>query len=248
MLLHGAWHTSQQWVPVMEILSQHYHCFAPDLLGFGESDRPDIHYSIALQVECLAAYLEALRLREIYLVGYSLGGWVAASYALAHLEQVQGLVLLSPEGVAVKGQAPWRWARWLLGKPPLGLWLLQMVGPLLRPLGKKALLKRLWCLRDRYQQSPTACQLLFQRRWAEIQAEQLQDRLPWLRLPVLLLQEMPATPFEEATIQVYARTLPQFVLKQLPASPHRSCLDDAPDRVAAQIHQFIAQRHPSAST
>ncbi len=247
VLLHGAWHTSQQWVPVMELLSQDYHCFAPDLLGFGESDRPDVHYSIALQVECLAAYLEALRLREVYLVGYSLGGWVAASYALAHLEQVQGLVLISPEGVDVKGQDPWRGARWLLRKPPILVWLLRVLSPLLRLWGQAATLDRLWSLRDRYQQSPTACQLLFQRRRAEIQAEQLQDRLPWLKLPVLLLQEMPAMPAEEARIQVYARTLPQVMVKQLPAGPARHCLEDAPDRVAAQIRQFVAQRHPSAS-
>jgi len=247
VLLHGAWHTSQQWVPVMARLSQNYHCFAPDLLGFGESERPDRPYSIALLAEGLAEYLESLRLREVYLVGDSLGAWVAASYALQHLDQVQGLVLLSPLGVEVKGQASWRGAAWLMGKPPVLVWLLRGLGPILRLLGHWASLDRLWQVYDQYQQSPTACQILFQRRRAEIQAEQLQSQLPWLKRPVLLLQEMPASPVAEARIQVYARALPQAVVKQLPTGPSRNCWADAPDRVADQIHQFIGQRHPSAS-
>ncbi|WP_448572142.1 alpha/beta fold hydrolase [Trichothermofontia sp.] len=247
VLLHGAWHTSQQWVPVMALLSPDYHCFAPDLLGFGESERPPIHYSIALLVEGLAEYLAALRLREVYLVADSLGAWVAARYALQHLDQVQGLVLLSPEGVAVPGQAPWRGAAWLMGRPPVLVWLLRACGPLLRLLGQKDRCDRLWQLYERYQHSPTACHLLFQRRRAEIQAEQLQAQLPWLKRPVLLLQEMPTTAVAEATLQVYARALPQAVVKQLPAGPHHHCLVDAPDRVAAQIRQFISQRHSSTS-
>jgi len=104
VLLHGAWDDSSQWLSVMETLSQSFHCFAPDLLGFGESDRPQIHHSIDLQVECIAEFLQALRLEKVYLVGHSLGGWIAASYALQYAEQVEGLVLLAPEGVEVEGQ------------------------------------------------------------------------------------------------------------------------------------------------
>jgi haloalkane dehalogenase len=57
IFLHGAWNDSSQWLKVMELLSQDAHCLAPDLLGFGESDRPNIHYSIDLQVDCLAKFL-----------------------------------------------------------------------------------------------------------------------------------------------------------------------------------------------
>ncbi|MBA3923667.1 MAG: alpha/beta fold hydrolase, partial [Nostocaceae cyanobacterium] len=99
ILLHGSWQDSGQWVAVMDYLRQDHHCFAPDLLGFGDSEHPQIHYSIDFEVECLAEYLEALKLRHVYLVGHSLGAWVAASYALKYPDQIGGLVLLAPEGV-----------------------------------------------------------------------------------------------------------------------------------------------------
>ena len=104
IFLHGAWNNSSQWVSVVESLSDNFHCFAPDLLGFGESENPNVHYSIDLEVECIAEFVQALRLEKVYLIGYSLGGWIAARYALKYPDKVYGLVLLAPEGVAVQGQ------------------------------------------------------------------------------------------------------------------------------------------------
>ena len=53
VFLHGSWKDSSQWLPVMQQLSKHCHCFAPDLLGFGESEVVKGRCSIALQVECI---------------------------------------------------------------------------------------------------------------------------------------------------------------------------------------------------
>ena len=86
IFLHGAWNDGSEWVSTMELLAENIHCFSPDLLGFGESANPNIHHSIDLQVECLADFLEALKLEKVYLVGNSLGGWIAASYALKYPE------------------------------------------------------------------------------------------------------------------------------------------------------------------
>ena len=101
VFLHGSWEDGSQWLRTIELLNSHYQCFAPDLLGFGDSERPNVHYSIELEVECLAQYLDTLNLREVYLIAHSVGGWVAASYALKYPDRVQGLVLLAPEGVQI---------------------------------------------------------------------------------------------------------------------------------------------------
>ena len=98
VFLHGSWEDGTQWLRTIEHLSPYYQCFAPDLLGFGGSERRKIHYSIDLEVECLAQYLDTLKLRQVYLIGHSVGGWVAASYAIKYPDRVQGLVLLAPEG------------------------------------------------------------------------------------------------------------------------------------------------------
>jgi Predicted hydrolases or acyltransferases (alpha/beta hydrolase superfamily) len=189
VFLHGAWGDGSQWLSVIDHLSQDYHCFAPDLLGFGESERPKLHYSIQLQVECLGEYLKALHVPEVYLIGHSVGGWIAASYALQYLEEVRGLVLIAPEGVRAEGfEESWQWARWLVGRPPLAYGVLRSLLPVARLFGRHKSIEQALRLRQKLNASPTACKLLFQRRRSEIQAELLQERLPELRVPTLIVQ------------------------------------------------------------
>jgi pimeloyl-ACP methyl ester carboxylesterase len=103
LFLHGSWRDGSQWLSVMEQLGSKQHCFAPDLLGCGDSEHPKINYSIELLVESLAEYLDAAKVRDVWLVGHEVGGWVAAGYALRYPAQVKGLVLIGAEGVNVEG-------------------------------------------------------------------------------------------------------------------------------------------------
>ncbi len=244
VFLHGSWSDGNQWLPVIERLSLEYHCLAPDLLGFGESEQPDVHYSIELQLEFLAEYLKALNLQRVYLVGHSLGGWIAASYALKYMDCVGGLVLLAPEGVKVEGmRRNWWWARWLMEREKLVSWLLRSH----LTLGKLAKYKFLgWIEKIRHLlsplqqmlESPAACQLLFQRRSAEIEAELLQDRLRWLKIPVLILQTEQDNPTALALNQVYAKLAPEAQLKLL-SEGGNDLPEQLPDEMAKYIRQFV---------
>jgi pimeloyl-ACP methyl ester carboxylesterase len=236
VFLHGTWSDGSQWLSVMERLSRRYQCFAPDLLGFGDSEQPKIHYSIALEVECLAEYLEALKLRRIYLVGHSIGAWVAASYALKHQEQVQGLVLLAPEGVQMERGDRWGLARWLVGQPPLLPWFLKAFYPLSKLLGFSQKIKQTLQYRQELRRSLPACQLLFKRRRAEIRAELLQDQLTSLQIPVLILQgEDVAT---EPLSKAYAQLLPTVELRFLSGATEE-LPQTATDDVVRCIEEFF---------
>ncbi|MBE9179875.1 alpha/beta hydrolase [Oculatella sp. LEGE 06141] len=237
VFLHGSWNDGNQWLPIVEQLGVDHHCVIPDLLGFGESERPRVHHSIELQVECLAEHLEFLRLRQVYLIGHSVGGWLAASYALQHPDQVKGLVLLAAEGSSV-GQVGrrWRWARWLLSRPPLMLWCLR----LLRLFGWRQAIAHSLQFRQQLLQSPTACQLLFKRRRAEIQSDYLGDRISWLKLPILLLQGEQDKSTEAQSNQAYTAA-PQATLQLTPGIKH-DLLSAAPETVAHQIRDFIQQQ------
>ncbi len=241
VFLHGSWNESSQWLPVIEQLSSTYHCLAPDLLGCGESDRPSTPYSIELEVETLAELLETLRLRQVYLVGHSLGAWVASSYALKYMEQVQGLILMHPEGLQIEGGGNrWFWPKLLLGKPPFLLWGLRSLYPLARVFGQHHRIQRAIQTRQQLRQFPTACQLLFQRRWAAIKAEFLQERLNWLKLPVLLLQTADETDVSLRLTQTYARLATNAYLRQIPYTGKDS-LQEAPEQVAEAIRAFIEE-------
>ncbi len=237
VFLHGSWDDGDQWLPVIEQLRSKYHCIAPDLLGFGESKAPDLHYSVELQVECLAEYLETLRLRQVYLIGHSVGGWIAASYALQHRDQVQGLVLMGAEGVALKGQR-WLWVRWLTARPSVLTGLLRSLLPLARVLKKSQGIEQLLQRRQMWLRSPAACQLLFKRRRAEIQAEQLQDRLHHLKLPVLLLQSDRDTPTRARLNQIYAES-PRAELRMVD-SGEPDIIHTQPEQVAELIREFVS--------
>ncbi|MBW4556820.1 MAG: alpha/beta hydrolase [Trichormus sp. ATA11-4-KO1] len=239
ILLHGAWNDSSQWVSVIESLSQNFHCLAPDLLGFGESENPRVHHSIDFQVECIAEFLQAVRLEKVYLVGYSLGGWIAASYALKYPEQVNGLVLLTPEGVAIEGQEKhWQKMRKLLNRPSLVFKLLKMFHPLTKILGLQEKIAKDFSLRQMLLQYPVACQLLFQRRRSEIDAELLHNRLYLMEVPGLILQG--GLDLLDAVVrsQTYTELIPKVELKII-AHAGNDLPESCPGVIAENIRDFI---------
>jgi pimeloyl-ACP methyl ester carboxylesterase len=76
-------------------------CFAPDLRGFGLSDKPAAResYTLDAYVADLDALLEQLSLPPVVLMGHSMGGGIALAYALLRPDRVRGLVLLDPTGL-----------------------------------------------------------------------------------------------------------------------------------------------------
>ena len=241
VFLHGSWSDGDRWLPTMELLSREYHCLAPDLLGFGESELPDVHYSIQLQLEFLDQYLETLNLRQVYLVGHSLGGWVATSYALKYADRVRGLILLAPEGVKIEGvRRDWWWMKAVMGRPKLVNWLLksfQFISKLKLPrwLPNIKPLLRQW---QQILESQAACQLLFLRRPAEIEAELLDDKLPWLKIPLLVLQGEKDSFAAKFLSQNYAKLAPEAQLKIIFASAY-DLPEQQPEELANYIRQFV---------
>jgi pimeloyl-ACP methyl ester carboxylesterase len=76
-------------------------CLAVDLRGFGLSDKPSAlgSYTLDAYVADLDALLDELSLSRVVLVGHSMGGGIALTYALARPDRVRGLVLVSPTGI-----------------------------------------------------------------------------------------------------------------------------------------------------
>ena len=239
VFLHGSWNDSSQWLPIIEHLSQDYHCFALDLLGFGESEKPKLHYSIQLEVDCLVEYLEALHLPQVYLIGHSLGGWIAASYALNDLSKVGGLVLLAPEGVHAEGQplSAW-WERWLFGRPPIAYNILRSLLPLAQLFGRHKSLQQVLQRQQQLNSFPIASQLLFRRRRSEIQAELLEERLNWIKVPTLILQGGKDTSIAIARSQTYAEHTPQAELRIIEQGGN-DLTEALPGLVAEHIHNFV---------
>jgi pimeloyl-ACP methyl ester carboxylesterase len=98
VLLHGLGGNTTNWQFNIAPLAAKYRVVVPDQLGFGKSDKPLINYRIATYVDFLDAFLRELKIERASLVGNSMGGWVAAGYALAHPERVEKIVLVDAAG------------------------------------------------------------------------------------------------------------------------------------------------------
>ena len=74
--------------------------FAPDLPGFGDSDPPTAAAGVAEHAAAIGDFLDAMRLRQIDLLGHGFGALVAAELAATRTAQVRRLVLVSPPPAA----------------------------------------------------------------------------------------------------------------------------------------------------
>ncbi len=76
---------------------------APTHPGFGGTHRPETLTTIAGLAELYAGLLTELDLRDVTLVGNSIGGWIAAEMALRDASRIGGIVLVSAVGIEVAG-------------------------------------------------------------------------------------------------------------------------------------------------
>src|SRR5262249_35738758 len=84
--------------PVLEKLAAKFTVTAPSLPGFGHTDMPRTYSSVDDLAYFTLDLIETLDVRDLVLVGVSLGGWVAAEIATKTTERIRRLVLANPVG------------------------------------------------------------------------------------------------------------------------------------------------------
>jgi pimeloyl-ACP methyl ester carboxylesterase len=86
VLVHGfGSQATVDWGHVMKPLAAHHRVIALDEIGWGESAKPTMDYDIQTFVDFLGEFLRTLKVEHFSLAGESLGGWIAASYAIQAL-------------------------------------------------------------------------------------------------------------------------------------------------------------------
>jgi pimeloyl-ACP methyl ester carboxylesterase len=101
LLLHGIFAEKDHWVEFARSLTPHYRVIALDIPGFGESSRLASHsYEYADQVRLLEEFVEQLGLQHVHLAGSSMGGTIAALYAIKFPERVRSVAFIgAPPGI-----------------------------------------------------------------------------------------------------------------------------------------------------
>jgi 2-hydroxy-6-oxonona-2,4-dienedioate hydrolase len=99
LLLHGTGGHWEAFCSNLMPLSQHFNCYAPDMMGCGFTDKPDKPYEIADYIEHLLAFMDKHNIAKASFIGVSLGSWIIARLALQHPSRVDRAILISPSGL-----------------------------------------------------------------------------------------------------------------------------------------------------
>src|SRR3982074_534178 len=93
LFVHGNPTSSHLWRNVIPHVAGQARTVAPDLIGMGASGRPDIAYRFIDQARYLDAFIEALELHEVVLVGHDWGGALAQDWAARHPGRTRAIAL-----------------------------------------------------------------------------------------------------------------------------------------------------------
>ena len=117
VLLHGYPQTGHMWRKVMPALAERFTVVAPDLRGYGDSDRPIGGYDKRTMAADIADVIRALGIEPVVLVGHDRGARVAHRFALDHPSLLTRLVVLDIAPTydvfartdQVSARARWHW-------------------------------------------------------------------------------------------------------------------------------------------
>ena len=203
---------ANMWAPYHDALSSHFHVIAPDHLGFGESERPEWLDGMDDLVFHYLDLLDQLEIERVPIVGTSLGGWIAAAFAVAHPERVERLVLAAPAGIKVDGVP-----RYDFFANPLEVTLdhlfhdpTRVAQILPTEYGAEVIVRG-------YHEYTTLARLAWN---PYLYDPKLQQRLPRIRVPTLIVWGENDTVLPPPHGDAFAALLPYATLKRLPECGH----------------------------
>jgi cis-3-alkyl-4-acyloxetan-2-one decarboxylase len=118
LMLHGNPTWSFYYRELIQKLSPHYHCLAPDHIGCGYSDKPDdkaFNYTLEQRVRDLEEFLEKKGISEnIHLVVHDWGGIIGMAYANRHPKSIKKIVLMNTAAFHLPKSKRFPVALWLV--------------------------------------------------------------------------------------------------------------------------------------
>ncbi|MGB8688778.1 MAG: alpha/beta hydrolase, partial [Microcoleus sp.] len=241
LMLHGFFGEKTCWLPLIELLQSQFRCISLDMLGFGESSKPEICYDVALEVAFVRQVVEQLNIDPCCIIGHSFGGWVASAYALKYTNSVSSLVLAAPAGIrddSFCGQ--YDALRPLLWKTPIVDLALQLAKPFANLAGKSNELQQILGWRQELMSQPVARSFLMSRMRPEDAIDTVEKDIQKLQIPTLVI-----TGDSDETIplwhcQTYANQIPKAQLAIIPNATHGLPQTQA-EMMANLICQFLGQ-------
>jgi pimeloyl-ACP methyl ester carboxylesterase len=229
LFLHGAGGT-RMWLPFYEQMAAAVDFVAPEHPGFGESENPSWRVGFDDLVLHYRDLADALGLERVHLIGYSLGGWIAADFAVFYPERVKSLTLVTPAGLHVPGKPLVD----LFAMPPERIATCLFSGQELQYLDYLPDGTNLDDIAHAYGEMMSFANLV----WAPSHDPKLPRRLARLQLPTLVVGAEDDWIVPNEHVDRYAELIPGARATRIPGTAHGLLIQE-PELVAKEIVAFI---------
>lgn len=265
LFLHGNPTSSYLWRNIIKPLSARYRCIAPDLIGFGKSDKPALDYRFLTHYDFMEAFILDLGVSDITLVLHDWGGPIGFRFAGRHSDRVSGICFMETFPFTMRrdelppmARPLFRAFRQPVAGKALIMWQNLFVN-LVLPLSVKRSLPRSVMtvyrapfrrVRDRFPVYVWPNELpLDDRRGDTWQAiHEIEESLPSMPQRMLLLSFRPGAILRRERVEWLRRTLPGLQVMDCGPGLH-FVQEDQPETIAANLGAWLeettpAERHP----
>jgi esterase len=239
LLLHGFTGHAHAWDTLSIALQPHFHVYALDQRGHGDSDRADV-YTPAAAFDDLSGFVDQLGMKELVLIGLSMGGRNAMYFASRRPQAVQRLVIvdIGPEISRRATEAP-------TGPPEPEVWesIEQAAQHLYRGNPYPGIHYYRWVVSQSLRARADGGLM-----WAwhpSIKQRAPQPDLDWwgilraIPVPTLVLRGAESRVLDRDVAERMVKALPQGRLVEIPRAVH-TLHEDNPEAVLAALQQFLA--------
>jgi haloalkane dehalogenase len=94
LFLHGNPTSSYLWRNIIPYLKEHGRCIAPDLIGMGKSDKPQLSYRFVDHYRYVKGFIEKLELKNVTLVIHDWGSGLGFHYAMENEKNIKGIAFM----------------------------------------------------------------------------------------------------------------------------------------------------------
>jgi pimeloyl-ACP methyl ester carboxylesterase len=227
ILLHGFFGDAETLGALAGALASNYCCISLELLGFGDSSKPDIRYLIDDHVKFLKEFLAAKQISQFYLIGYSYGAWVAAAYAIDRHKlaiptpDLISMALVAPAGIRDDSFVG-RYDRLkpLLWQTPLVDIAIGAIAPVAKLMGKQKAFETVRVARQALVTQPAARSFLIERLKPEDAVDTVEKEIHRIDTPTLIIAGESDGTIPLWHSQTYAEKIPNAKIVIIPDADH----------------------------